>query len=54
MKGDFEHTHKSCVVNLKKVKDVDFANKEVMFLNGTKTDLLSRRYASEVKVNGVK
>ena len=54
LKGDFEHTHKSCVVNLKKVKDIDFANKEVMFLNGTKTDLLSRRYASEVKVNGVK
>ena len=54
LKGDFEHTHKSCVVNLKKVKDVDFANKEVVFLNGTKTDLLSRRYASEVKENGVK
>ena len=54
LKGDFEHTHKSCVVNLKNVKDIDFANKEVIFLNGTKTDLLSRRYASEVKVNGVK
>lgn len=54
LKGDFKHTHKSCIVNLKKVKNIDFANKEIEFLNGTKTDLLSRRYASEVKENGIK
>lgn len=54
LKGNFEHTHKSCIVNLNKVKNIDFANKEVEFIDGTITNLLSRRYASEVKENAIK
>lgn len=40
---DFYQTHKSCIVNVSKIKEVDYANNIINFKNGLQTDLLSNR-----------
>ena len=49
LKGNFIYTHRSCIVNMKNVKTIDFINKIITFTNKTSIDLLSRRYIKEVK-----
>lgn len=45
---DFFKTHRSCIVNLKNVKHIDFENNEIKFIN-KKTDLISRTNKKALK-----
>lgn len=45
----FARTHKSCIVNVKKVKKFDFKNEEIIFKNSTKIKLLSNKYKKEIE-----
>lgn len=49
LKGKFIYTHRSCIVNMANVKNIDTINKLITFTNGTTIDLLSRSYIKEVK-----
>jgi len=49
LKGNFIYTHRSCIVNVANIKTLDTANRIIIFNNGVKTDLLSRRYTKVVK-----
>ena len=40
---DFYQTHKSCIVNVTKIKKVDYSNNIITFKNNDKIDLLSNR-----------
>jgi len=42
-------THKSCVVNVKKVIDFDFKNSKIHFNNRKKIELLSKKYKDKIK-----
>lgn len=45
---DFFKTHRSCIVNLKNVKHIDFENNVIQFVNKT-TDLISRSNKKALK-----
>ena len=49
LKGKFIYTHRSCIVNLSNIKYIDIVNRNITFINNTKTDLLSRNYIKDVK-----
>lgn len=42
-------THKSCLINLQNIKEVDYANSIITFRNGDKTDLLAPRARRELR-----
>jgi len=42
-------THKSCIVNIKKVLDFDFKNTTIYFSNQTTIGLLSKKYKDRIK-----
>ena len=46
---NFIRTHRSCYVNLNKIKSVDFNNNIIYFDNKKKIDLLSRNYKKELR-----
>ena len=45
----FVKTHKSCLVNLKQIKHIDYSQGIITFKNGVKTDLLSKRHKKDLK-----
>ena len=45
---DFFKTHRSCIVNLKNVKHIDFENNTIKFVN-KKIDLISRANKKALK-----
>lgn len=49
LKGKFVFTHRACIVNLNNVKTIDTKNRIITFVNGTKTELLSRNHIKDVK-----
>ncbi len=46
---NFYLTHKSCLVNLKQIKHIDYSQGIITFKNGVKTDLLSKRHKKDLK-----
>ena len=46
---DFIKTHRSCIVNLKNIKHIDFENNKIRFINNKETDLISRTHKKELK-----
>lgn len=44
LSSNFVYSHKACIVNLTKVTDYSLIAKEIIFEDGLKTDLLSRKY----------
>ena len=51
--SDFVYTHKSCIVNLRRVNAFDWSNLVIMFDNGKSSYLLSRTHRKELKKNVV-
>lgn len=49
LSNNFVRTHKSCIVNVKKVKKFDFKNEEVIFKDNKKINLLSQKYKKEIE-----
>ena len=47
--NNFVRTHRNCVVNIKNVKYFDFKNKEILFRNNKKINLLSSKYKKEIE-----
>ena len=45
----FYKTHRACIVNLDKIKKVDFKNEIIYFDNNLKIDYLSRNYKKGLK-----
>ena len=45
---DFIKTHKSCIVNSCRVDKIDLKKREILFDNGLKIDLLSKKYCKEI------
>ena len=46
---DFYRSHKSCVVNIKKIEQVDYIDNQITFYNKVKTNLLSARCKKGLK-----
>lgn len=46
---NFYHSHRACLINVKRVRMVNWENREITFDNGTKTDLLSFRESTKLK-----
>ena len=46
---DFYRSHKSCVVNIKKIEEVDYIDNQITFYNKVKTNLLSARCKKGLK-----
>ena len=49
LKGKFIYTHRSCIVNVSNIKNIDITNRKITFINNITTDLLSRKYIKEIK-----
>ena len=48
-KSKFIKTHRSCIINLLNVKQVDYKNSSIIFYSENKTKLLSRNKKKELK-----
>lgn len=52
LNGNFEQTHRACIVNTKRVVAIDKRNNEIIFDNNAKINLLSDTYKKALKKNG--
>jgi two-component system response regulator AgrA len=46
---DFYQSHKSCIVNVTKIKHIDFTENFITFKNGKQTELLSNRHRKDLR-----
>lgn len=48
----FRQTHRSCIVNMDRVRSIDIKKKMLTFDNGLQSNLLSDKYKKGLKING--
>lgn len=46
--GRFKQSHRACIINIDRVRAINYQQKNIMFDNGTSTDLISAKYKKEV------
>lgn len=51
LKGNFEYAHRACIVNINNIKTIDVKNRIITFVDGSKTDLVSRNYMCKIMNN---
>lgn len=51
LKGNFEYAHRACIVNINNIKTIDVKNRIITFVDGSKTDLVSRNYLCKIMNN---
>ena len=49
LEGDFEHTHKSCIVNLRNASFINFREGYITFYSNSTLTLLSKNYKRDIK-----
>lgn len=47
---DFVQTHRACIVNINRIDKIDFKEKEILFDNNVKIDLVSNKYKKETLI----
>lgn len=51
LRGNFEFSHRACIVNINNIKTIDSKNKIITFTNGDTTDIVSRKYLNKIMKN---
>lgn len=47
--NNFKYSHKACIINTKKISEINYSSRKIVFDNGSKIDLISKTYKEELR-----